>query len=102
MRCFKFEDLQDVTDLTKEAEHHNKLTKRSVENRNDPNAPNFSCDPGKTFKHADGCNDCTCAANGKVAACTLKLCVDFKPKIDPYAANFRCTPGTTFTHPGDG
>lgn len=77
---------------------------RSVENHNDPNLPSFSCTPGSSFKHADGCNDCTCAKNGKVAACTFKLCVDAngKPRRDPYAANFHCTPGTTFINPADG
>jgi hypothetical protein len=30
---------------------------------------------GDTFKSSDGCNDCSCEANGR-AACTLRACAD--------------------------
>uniref|UniRef100_A0A336LYS6 CSON010969 protein n=1 Tax=Culicoides sonorensis TaxID=179676 RepID=A0A336LYS6_CULSO len=84
------------------ADEHHKV-KRSPVN-NDPASPDFSCQPGTSFKHADGCNDCTCAANGKLAICTLKLCPGTfdKPRRDPYAPDFHCTPGSTFVNPADG
>lgn len=55
------------------------------------------CEPGSRFRDADGCNWCTCSADGKLAACTRRLCVA-KPNRDRKtreAGNY-CTPGSSF------
>nr|ALI59665.1 spermatophylax protein 4a [Gryllodes sigillatus] len=48
-----------------------------------------NCVPGSSFKSSDGCNDCTCAADGS-SVCTLRACLP-----GPVEAE-RCVPGSSF------
>lgn len=70
------------------------------------------CEPGTSFKSADGCNDCFCSDNG-IAACTLKFCFFDEPvtktkrqandelpvsDVAPGAPGFTCNPGKSFKY----
>lgn len=69
----------------------------------DPTVKGFSCTPGQSFRHIDGCNTCVCQQNGRDAGCTLKLCLRKREAtelktLDPSVEGFSCTPGVSFRH----
>jgi hypothetical protein len=92
------ETIESTIERTKRAIDNILRIKRG--NNNDPASPDFSCEPKKSFKHKDGCNDCVCSEDGKMAACTLKLCIESSRRdVDVFADNYFCTPGESFPHP---
>lgn len=60
------------------------------------------CEPGSRYLDADGCNWCTCNAEGTAGACTRRFCLPAtteSPRSARQSDAEKCTPGQYFTAP---